>query len=140
MKLETAPELVLNEAVFLRSKSFSLNIKQNSSYSKHKGVQDHNNYTLEDYKYCLDNNENKYGANYSFRDNKHEITMGKQKQIALNTIDDKRCYFDKYNSIPWGHNPTSKMTQKTFKYKYKRNLFQRTQKELCYKQNRRSSR
>ena len=33
--------------------------------------------------------------------------MVKQKKIALNTFDDKRRYIDKYNSIPWGHNPTS---------------------------------
>ena len=33
--------------------------------------------------------------------------MVKQKKISLNTFDDKRCYIDKYNSIPWGHNPTS---------------------------------
>ena len=32
--------------------------------------------------------------------------MVKQNKIALNTFD-KRCYIDKYNSIPWGHNPTS---------------------------------
>ena len=51
MKLETAPELDLDEAVFLRSKSYSLNIKQNHSHCKHKGVQNHNKYTLEDYKY-----------------------------------------------------------------------------------------
>ena len=70
-------------------------------------MQDHNKYTLEDYKYCLENNEIKYGVHYSFRGNKHEITMVKQKKIALNTIDDKRCYIDKYNRIPWGHNPTS---------------------------------
>ena len=50
MKLETAPELDLDEGVFLGSKSCSLNIKQNSSHCKHKGVQDHNKYTLEDYK------------------------------------------------------------------------------------------
>ena len=62
MKLETLPELDLDEAVFLRSKSYSLNIKQNSSHYKHKGVQDHNKYTLEDYKYCLENNEVKYGV------------------------------------------------------------------------------
>ena len=100
MKLKTAPELDLDEAVFLRSESYSLNIKQNNSHSKHKGVQDHNKYTLEDYKYCSENNEIKYGVKYSFRSNKHEITMVKQKKIALNTIDDKRCYIDKYNSIP----------------------------------------
>ena len=70
MKLETAPELDLDEAVFLRSKSYSLNIKQNSSHCKHNRVQDHNKYTWEDYKYCLENNEIKYGVNYSFRSNK----------------------------------------------------------------------
>ena len=107
MKFETAPELDLDEAVFLRSKSYSLEIKRNHSHCKHKGVQYHNKYTLEDHKYCLENNEIKYGVNYSFRSNKHEITMVKQKKIALNTFDDKRCYIYNYNSIPWGHNPTS---------------------------------
>ena len=42
MKLETAPELDLDEAVFLRSKSYSLSTKQNTSHCKHKGKQDHN--------------------------------------------------------------------------------------------------
>ena len=107
MKLETAPELDLDEGVFLRSKSYSLNNKQNSSHCKHKGVQDHNKFTLEEYKYCLENNEIKYGVNYSFRSNKHEIAMVKQKKIALNTFDDKRCYIDKYISVPWGYNPSS---------------------------------
>ena len=107
MKLETLPELDLEEAVFLWSKYYSLNMKQNNSHFKHKGVQDHNKYTLEDYKYCLENNESKYGVNYSFRSNKLEITLVKQKKIALNTFDDKRCYIDKYISVPWGHNPGS---------------------------------
>ena len=86
MNLETLPELDLDEAVFLRSKSYSLNIKQNSSHCKHKGVQDHNKYTLEDYKYCLENNEIKYGVNYSFRINKHEITLVKQKKDSFKYI------------------------------------------------------
>ena len=80
MKLETAPELDLDEAVFLGSKSYSLNINQNRSHCKHKGVQDHNKNTLEDYKYCLENIEIKYGVNYSFRSNKHEITMENKKR------------------------------------------------------------
>ena len=50
MKFETAPELDLYEAVFLRSKSYSLNIKQNSLHCKHRGEQDHDTYALEDYK------------------------------------------------------------------------------------------
>ena len=102
MKLETAPELDLDEAVFLRSKSYSLNLKQNSLHCNHKGVQDHIQYTLEDYKYCLENIEIKYGVNYSFRSTKHEITKVKQKKIAL-----KICYIDKYISVLWGYNPSS---------------------------------
>ena len=86
MKLETAPEIDLYEAVFLRSKHFSLNIKQNSSHCKQKGVQDHNKYALEDYKNCLENNEIKYGINYSFRSSKHEITMVKQKKDSFKII------------------------------------------------------
>ena len=69
MKLETLKELDSNEAVFLRSKSYSLNIKQKRSHCKHKGVKDHNKYILEDYKNCLENNEIKYGVNFSFRSN-----------------------------------------------------------------------
>ena len=56
-KLETLPELDLDEAVLLGSKSYSLNIKRNNSYCKHKGVEDHNKYTLEEYKFCFENNE-----------------------------------------------------------------------------------
>ena len=100
MNLETLPELDLDEAVCLRSKSKSLNIKQNSSHCKHKRGQDHNKYTLEDYKYCLENSEIKCGVNCSFRSNKHEITMVKHKKIALNTFDDKRCFIHKYISVP----------------------------------------
>ena len=33
--------------------------------------------------------------------------MVKQKEIALNTFDDKRCYIDKYIRVPWGYNPSS---------------------------------
>ena len=83
MKLETAPALDSDEAVFLRSKSYSLNIEQNSLHCEHKGVQDHNKYTLEDNKYCLENNEIKYGVNTSFKSNKHEITMVKQKKDSF---------------------------------------------------------
>ena len=47
MKLETAPDLDLDEAVFLGSNSYSLKMKQNSSHFKLKGVQDQIEYTLE---------------------------------------------------------------------------------------------
>ena len=43
-------------------------------------MQDHNKYTLEEYIYGLENDEIKYGVNYSFRSKKIEITMVKQKK------------------------------------------------------------
>ena len=33
--------------------------------------------------------------------------MVQRKKIALNTFDDKRCYIDKNNSVPWGYKPSS---------------------------------
>ena len=51
LKLETPPDIDLDEATFLRSKSYSFNIKQIISHCKHKKLQDHK-YTLEDYKEC----------------------------------------------------------------------------------------
>ena len=107
MNLKTLPEIDLDEAVFFRSKSYSLNNKQNSSHCKHKRMQDHNKYTLEFYENCLENNEIKYGVNYSFRSNEHEITMVKQKKIALNTFDDERCYIGKNISVPCGYTLSS---------------------------------
>ena len=86
MKLETMPELDLDEAVFLRSNFYSLNTKPNISHCKYKGVQDHNKYILKNYKYCLENNEIKYGVNYPFRSIKHEITMVKQKKDSFKYI------------------------------------------------------
>ena len=77
-KLETLPELDLDEAVFLRSKSYSLIIKQNSSHCKHKEMQDQKKYTL-DYKYCLGKLKINMVLTF-FRSNKPEITKVKQKK------------------------------------------------------------
>ena len=70
-------------------------------------MQDHKKYTLEEYKKCSEKNEVKYGVNFSFRSNKHEMLTVKQKKIALNTFDDKRGYIDKGFSVPWGYTPSS---------------------------------
>ena len=78
MKLETLPEIDLDEAVFLSSKSYSLKINKRVHIVNTKECKIIKN-TLEDYKYCLENNEIKYGVNYPRRSNKHEITMVRQK-------------------------------------------------------------
>ena len=103
MKLETAPELDSDEAVFLRSKSYSFNMKRNSSHCKHKVVQDDNKYNLEEYKYCLENKENKSGVIFTSANIKYETSMVKQKK-TLNTFVDSIFFFDKINSVPWGYN------------------------------------
>ena len=83
IKLETAPDLDLEEAVLLTIEFYSLKIKQNSSLFKHKGVQDHVKNTLENYIYCLEKKEMNNGVNHSFRSIKHEISMVRQRKIAL---------------------------------------------------------
>ena len=65
--LETGPDLDFDKAVFLGSKSCSLDIKQNSFYCTHKGVQKHNKYALGVLEKGLENKENKHGLDYSFR-------------------------------------------------------------------------
>ena len=49
LKLETAQDLDLDEAVFFKSKYLPLNIKRNSPQCKHKGVQNHFKHNIEDY-------------------------------------------------------------------------------------------
>ena len=96
MNLETSPELELDEAMFSRSKSYSIIIKTTDLKAKHKRREEHSKYTLEHYKNCLEKNEIIYGIFHSFRCRKHQISMVKQSKIALITFDDKRCYINKH--------------------------------------------
>ena len=109
-KLDTTLELDFDEAVFLGSKLYSEFLKQNSSRCKHKGVQDHNDYTLDVCENCLEKIGIKYGRIYCVRSNREETAMVKQKKIALKTFDVIRCYIDRFNSVPWDYNPPSRKT------------------------------
>ena len=80
------------------------------------------NETLQENKNFLEANGNKYGGNCSFRSNKDEISMVKQETISSNTCDGKRCYIDKYNSVPWGYNPRSLITQRTINMSHSEQL------------------
>ena len=42
-----------------------------------------------------------------FGKNKHELSVPKQKQVSLETFDEKKYFIDKNNSVPWSYNPTS---------------------------------
>ena len=65
--LETGPDLDFDKAVLLGTKSCSLDIKQNSFYCTHKGVQNHDKFALGVLEEGLENYEIKHGVNYSFR-------------------------------------------------------------------------
>ena len=65
MNFETTPELNLDGAAFFRSIPYSIIIKQNSSHSKHKGVQNHSKNTLKFYEHCLESKK-KNVVNYTF--------------------------------------------------------------------------
>ena len=60
-----------------------------------------NEYSLDDYKGCLERNEGKSGVMYPLRSNKNEKFLVKQTKSALNTFDDTRYCIGKYNSVPW---------------------------------------
>ena len=79
-KLEKPPELAINEAIFLGSKSCSISLKQNCSHCKHEVVRDHKKYTLEEYKNRLEENQTKCGINYSFKSNTNAVSMVKPKK------------------------------------------------------------
>ena len=65
LKLKETAELDLDGAIFSRSKFYFINLKQNSSCCKHKRVQDHKKFTLEEYNNCLEIKQVKYGVNSS---------------------------------------------------------------------------
>ena len=70
---------------------------QNIQYTnKNKKIEEHPSN-------CLENNQNYYATNYSLKSKKHEITMIKQDKIALSSFDDKRCYINTYESVPYGY-------------------------------------
>ena len=46
-------------------------------------------------------NIKKYVDNYLLRSEDHEVYLGKNNKLALNSIDDKRKYINKIESVLW---------------------------------------
>ena len=59
--LELSPEIDLDEAVFIGSKSFIFDKQLNLIEAEQRRVQPHKTYTLEDHKENLQNNNKVYG-------------------------------------------------------------------------------
>ena len=57
---------------------------------------------FEEYKKCLDGEEYQRECNnYIIRSNNHEVHFQEVKKSTLSQFDDKRCYMNETESIPW---------------------------------------
>ena len=99
-----APENIRNiEFVCLRSKVYSLKC-DNKNKNKLKGISKSYSKTIKigAYKKCLC--KEKYQRecdNYILGSLKHEMYLQKIKKSSLSIFDDKRCYINNIESIPW---------------------------------------
>ena len=60
------------------------------------------NIKLEEYKNCLDGEENQQECdNYIIRSINHDMVLQKVRKSTLSIFDDKRCYINNIESIPW---------------------------------------
>ena len=102
IKIETSPNIELDNFVALRSKSYSFsykNAQKTVQRSKQKGIQRTPPYTQ--FINSLFNSETTSATNCSIRSNAHNLTVQKQDKLALNPFDDKRVYLNPIQSLSW---------------------------------------
>ena len=104
-KIETPKNYWIDEFVCLRSKAYSFKCKDNiESKNKIKGTSksQSKHFKFEEYYNCLFGGENqKECDNYNIRSLNHEMYLQKVKKSTLSLFDDKRCYINETESIPW---------------------------------------
>ena len=73
------------------------------SKNKLKGVfkSQSKNIKFEEYKKCLDGENQRECNNYFIRSINHEMVLQEVKKRTLSIFDDKRCYINNIESIPW---------------------------------------
>ena len=102
-EIETPKNLWIDEFVCLRSKMYAFKCGADSR-SKLKGIsknQSKNN-KFEDYKKCLDGEKYQEECNnYIIRSINHEMHLQEIKKFTLSIFDDKRCYMNNIESVPW---------------------------------------
>ena len=102
-KIETSKSVFIDEFVCLRSKMYAFKCG-NYSKNKLKGISksQSKNIKFEEYKKCLDGEEYQQECdNYIIRSINHEMVLQKVKKSTLSIFDDKRCYINNIESIPW---------------------------------------
>ena len=103
LKIETPKNIWIDEFVCLRSKMYSFKCGEHSK-NKLKGISksQSKHIKFEEYKKCLDGGEYQRECNnYILRSINHEMVLQEIKKTTLSVFDDKRCYINNIESIPW---------------------------------------
>ena len=97
--------MIIDEFNCLRSKAYSFKCKNdNETQNKLKGISksQSKHIKVEDYKKYLDEEENQNECNtYILRSINHEMYLQEVKKSTLSLFDDKRCYINETENIPW---------------------------------------
>ena len=102
-KKETPENIWIDEFVALKSKCYAFKCGNNSK-NKLKGISKSysRNIKFEKYYNCLFGREYQYECgNYISRSINHDMILQKVKKSTLSIFDDKRCYINNIESIPW---------------------------------------
>ena len=102
-KIETPKNIWIDEFVCLRSKMYAFKCGDDSK-NKLKGISESQskNIKFDEYKKCLDGEEYQRECNnYIIRSINHEMVLQEVKKSTLSIFDDKRCYINNIESIPW---------------------------------------
>ena len=102
-KIETPKNIWIDEFVALRSKCYAFKCG-NDCNNKLKGISKSysKNIKFDEYKKCLDGEEYQYECDiYILRSINHEMFLQKVKKSTLSIFDDKRCYINNIENIPW---------------------------------------
>ena len=104
-KIETPKNIWIDEFVCLRSKAYSFKCKnEDENKNKIKGISksQSKHIKFEEYYNCLFGREYQRECNnYIIRSINHEMVLQEVKKSTLSIFDDKRCYINNIESIPW---------------------------------------
>ena len=102
-KIETPKNIWIDEFICLRTKMYAFKCGGDSK-NKLKGISksQSKNIKFEEYKKCLDGEKYQHECdNYIIRSINQEMVLQKAKKSTLSIFDDKRCYINNIESVPW---------------------------------------
>ena len=104
-KIETPKNIWIDEFVCLRPKAYSFKCKnEDENKNKIKGISksQSKHIKFKEYYNCLFGGEYQRECdNYIIRSLSHEMVLQKVRKSTLSIFDDKRCYINETESIPW---------------------------------------